>query len=451
MPYEDIPTNLILAVDSYKVTHHLIDPELAWSQAYGTCRPGSEHEEIVWAGLQSLMITYLEGQVVKLWHIERAEKIFDAHFMGQKTFNRAMWTKIAIDYEGFLPIVIKALPEGTVVTPGTPLFTIESTDPDCVPLVQYLETLLSHVWYPTAVATRSRFIKKGIAERLERTDGNLDALPYMLHDFGCRGVSSMPSAAIGGFAHLINFAGTDTVPALELAIDHYNADPATLGFSIPATEHANMTLLGAGNDIEVLRAELKAFPTGIVACVIDSFDPYLFVEMACMTLRDEILDRDGKVVFRPDSNTDIHPNPPEQVVWILDKLWKAFGGTYTDNGYKKLDPHVGVIWGDGLTEDAIFDILDTASAAGYAASNLAFGMGGGLLQKVNRDTERFAIKRCAVRFVGSDEVIEVRKETRDPSKSSRGGDQSEGLVTVFDRGRIVSYSTMDQIRERAAL
>jgi len=234
--------NICLTTDSYKLNH--------WNQypkgtekvySYFECRKGSKFAETPFFGLQYIIKNHLEGVVVTRQKIENAAKVCKAHFGDEKYFNREGWEYILNNYEGKLPVVIKAVEEGTVVPINNVLMTIENTGGEKTAwLTNFLETILSQVWYPITVAALSREVKVNIKEYLDLTsDGGL--LNFGLHDFGFRGASSWESAGIGGAAHLINFLGTDTVVAMEVAMNYYNANLDGLAYSVAATEHSVMT------------------------------------------------------------------------------------------------------------------------------------------------------------------------------------------------------------------
>lgn len=244
------------------------------------------------------------------------------------------------------------------------------------------------VWYPTTVATQSWHIREIIRAALEKTsDRPAEELPFKLHDFGSRGVSSRESAGIGGLAHLINFQGSDTLEALRVARNHYGADIAA--FSIPAAEHSTITSWGKEHEVDAYRNMITQFsrPGSIYAVVSDSYD----LKNAINTLWGEELKADviasgGTLVVRPDSG-----EPPAMVRLAVNALAAKYGTTTNSKGYKVLN-HVRVIQGDGIDEQTIRQILGNLDVDGYSAENVSFGMGGALLQKVDRDTQRFAYK-----------------------------------------------------------
>lgn len=459
--------NLILMTDSYKLGHwsqYPVDTEAVYS--YFESRKGAQYDETVFFGLQAILEQYLEGQVVTMADIEEARELARHHFGMDSLFHIAGWMHIVEKHDGYLPLRIKAVPEGTPVPTGNVLMTVESTDPYCYWLTNAVESLLTHVWAPSTVATMSRHAKKVINSYLEQSSDGAGS-DFMLHDFGYRGVSSHESAAIEGAGHLVNFKGTDTLPAMILARDHYDADFSSLAFSVPATEHSVMTSMGPEGEPDIVERLIRCHPTGIVSCVGDSYDIYNFVtNIMGVQFKDAIMARDGKFVVRPDSPTPEMPTPAEQVVWILKSLWKTFGGTENSKGFKVLDPHVGVLWGDGIDVSDMKDIMHAAVVNGFSAENLVFGMGGGLLQKINRDTQRFAFKASAIKRSG--QWHDVYKRPRDITKASKRGrfsliefegklitvnnaDSRDLLHTVFENGIVLNRSTFDDVRERAAL
>lgn len=460
--------NPILLTDSYKLTHwnqYPSDTEAVYS--YFESRTGAQFDRTVFFGLQSLIMTHLRDTVVFSEDVEEAAQYAEKHFGDAKLFNYDGWMHIAEDHQGRLPLHIKAVPEGTIVPVSNVMMTVENTCPKCFWLTNALESLLTHVWYASTVATLSYHVKKNIELVLSQTADDLSALPFMLHDFGFRGTSSVESAAIGGLAHLINFMGTDTLPALILGAEHYCADLNTLGFSVPATEHSVMTAEGEGGEMRIVKRLIADHPTGILSVVADSYNYYRFVQSMGSYFKESILAREGRFVIRPDSVTPEHDTPEKLVVWTLQSLWDSFGGRTNTKLYKVLDDHVRVLWGDGIDPRGIQKILIAAQNAGFSAENLVFGMGGGLLQKLNRDTQRFAFK-CSARKANG-KWINVQKNPLDRSKKSKAGrlalipwngtmktvDQGLAgsnnlLQEVFDNGEMTRYQTFEDIRKIAA-
>jgi nicotinamide phosphoribosyltransferase len=453
--------NLILATDSYKLGHwnqYPHDTEAVYS--YLESRPGAEYPYTVFFGLQYILKNYLTGYAVPDASLEEARTVARNHF-GAPIFNYKGWSHLITEHNGRLPLRIKAVPEGTPVPTGNVMMTVENTCPECYWLTNAVESILTHVWYSSTVATQSRVIKERMKQYLDETGSPDAGLQYMLHDFGYRGASSHESAAIGGAGHLINFVGTDTLPAMMLAKNYYNAELKTLAFSVPATEHSVMTARGPEGEFEVVEQLLKEYPEGILSVVADSYDTHNFVTTLGEKYKDQIMARDGKFVVRPDSG-----DPVMTTLMVSERLWDAFGGTTNQKGFRVLDPHVGVLWGDGIGPGGIYEILQAARDQKFAAENYVFGMGGGLLQKVNRDTQRFAFK-CSAQKRGG-EWHDVYKEPTDKSKVSKRGrlslvsaarklytvpetDKDDLLQTVFENGELKNEISFDRVRKNARL
>ena len=412
-------TNPILATDSYKHSHFLqYPPETRAISAYVEARPNDFADEILFMGLQPYLIDRLARPITKA-DIDEAEAVCLAHGV---PFNREGWQIILDEYDGFLPLEIRALPEGMIVPTGVPPVQIETTDPRLPWLATFIETaLLRAIWYPTTVATLSRQCRLIIRAGLEKTSDDVAGqLPFKLHDFGARGVSSGESAGLGGMAHLVNFMGTDTMEGLLAARRFYGADMA--GFSIPAAEHSTMTSWGMDREEAAYANMLDAFDGEgkLVAVVSDSYDlDAALTGIWGGSLRDKVLGRKGTLVVRPDSG-----DPVETPVRAVKALWDAFGGSINAKGFRVLDPHVRVIQGDGMTPATIAQLSDRLIAEGFAIYNSAFGMGGGLLQQVNRDTLRFAMKANAMRDANGVWHDVAKAPVTDPGKASKAGRQA---------------------------
>ena len=462
--------NILTLTDSYKTSHWKQYPK-GTSKVYSYLESrGGKFDNTMFYGLQYFIKQYLSGQVVTEEKIQKAKKFWDAH-LGPDHFNEAGWRHILDNHNGHLPVRIKAVPEGTVVKTGNVLVTVENTDPEVPWLTNFLESILLQVWYPITVGTLSREVKKNLISYLKKTTSYnpeeiSGVVAFMLHDFGFRGVSSVESSGLGGSSHIINFMGTDTVSAILFAQEFYNTENP-LAFSIPASEHSTITSWGEPFEVKAMENMLDSYPTGLVACVSDSFD----IIRACRdywgtALRDKILSRDGRLVIRPDSG-----DPVQTLKQIFHILWDKFGGTTNDKGFKVLDPHVRVIQGDGVNFESISDICDMMIEEGFSIENIAFGMGGALLQKVDRDTQKFAFKCSSITING--EEAEVRKnpieinekgERVQSFKKSKAGrlklvngqtvehshdEELDELVEVFLNGKVMKEWTFEEVRERS--
>lgn len=452
--------------DSYKDSHDAFFKVGTSELYYYYSARGGEFTESSLFGLQYNLKSVFEGQFFTQDDLDEAYEDSQLHMGKGFAYNYAGWQHILDKHSGRLPVEIKAVKEGIPVPVGNVMFTIRSTDPVAKFLPGCMETVLQHAWYGSAVTTKSREVKKIIKQFLEETADDLSTLPFQLHDFGFRGVTVTEQAALGGAAHLVNFLGTDTKPANALLHQFYRA-PRISGFSVPATEHSTTTSWGRNGEGDSVANALKKYPTGILSLVADSYDVYNFVEnIIGGRFRDEIKYRVGKVVVRPDSG-DFNIVVPK----ILDILASKFGFEVNSKGYKVLPPCIGVIWGDGMDLFTIKILFNTLKNLGWSASVLTVGMGGGLLQKVNRDTQKVAIK-CSAGIIDGVEVEVYKDPITDPGKSSKRGrlalvSDDEGyrtiqrkdlvfpledqLETVFLNGDVTRTQTLEEIRYLAAV
>jgi nicotinamide phosphoribosyltransferase len=429
-----IAKNLILNTDSYKVSMFKQYPAgTTGVYSYIESR-GGRYDRTVFFGLQAFIKEYLLAPITQV-DIDIADEILTAH---GEPFNRAGWQYILDKHRGYLPVVIRAVPEGTVVPVKNVLATIENTDPECFWLTTWLETaLLRAVWYGTTVATQSYTIKQVILDYLERT-GDPSTIDFKLHDFGARGVSSMESAGIGGAAHLVNFMGTDTITGILFAREYYSAGIA--GFSIPAAEHSTITSWGRDGEVNAYRNMLDQFakPGSIVAVVSDSYDVYNAAEKLWgEALREQVIASGATVVIRPDSGDPVEVNRK-----LIEILGSKFGYTVNAKGFKVLN-NVRLIQGDGINELTVRSILGAFMAMGWSADNIAFGMGGALLQAVDRDTQKFAMK-CSAAEVNGRWIDVVKDPVTDSGKKSKAG-----RVTLWTNGTGEYVSSVDEPKQWA--
>lgn len=470
MNRDNLILSIILETDSYKLNHwRMYHPDTEAVYSYFESRNGAKYPETVFFGLQAIMKRYLQGQVVTMADIEEADEFCDAHFGIKGMFNREMWEHIVKAHGGRLPVRIKAVPEGTPVQVGNVLMTVESLDPKCASLTNALESLLTHVWYSSNVATISRDIKKKLDWGFNRTASTKDLLPFMLHDFGYRGATCSEASGMGGMGHLVNFMGTDTVPAVMYARRYYGEKMA--GFSVAASEHSIMTGEGEAGEYGVIRRLIEKYPDGILSVVMDSYDIRKAIKYCGTYLRSEILARNGKFVFRPDSPRFKGDSAADQILWIAQELEHYFGGTVNEKGCIVLNPKVGIIYGDGLSAEEIKESIDALDSAGFSVETCVYGMGGGLLQKHNRDTQRSAFKSSAQKRNGV--WHDVFKKPLDVTKASKAGRlklvkgqngyvtvptdceaaeaHDDQLVTVFQNGAITKEYTFAEVRKNAEL
>lgn len=425
---------IIESADMYKTSHPDMYPEkMTQLQAYGEARIGSNLNDIVAFGFQ-IFVNDLCGMRITQRHIEEAAIFFEHTFGTNNVFARVRpgWQSV-VDAGGALPVRICALPEGTVVPPGTPLFTIESTDPAVPWMANFLETRLSHLWYTVTVASVSFKLHQDLATRcikegMSPEDSHSFASILGVCDFGLRGVECIEAGARGGMAALLSSKASDNTAGMYAVGRHYGdaIDSDVMfkqtGSSIPAAEHSTITAHGKANEKEAYLQILNNFPTGPVSIVLDSYDYRAAVGLFCGELKDKVCERYDNallinadqphtVVIRPDSG-----DMKENVIWTLTELYKAYGGEEKD-GYKVLHPSIRIIQGDGIDLETYPDLLDAIQAAGFSVTNVVAGSGGGLLQKINRDTIRFAIK--ANNAIVDGEERGVQKETA--GKTSKRG------------------------------
>lgn len=456
--------NLILSTDSYKQSHfRQYPPEASIISAYVEARNNPFSPDVLFFGLQAFLLDYL-GTPATAADVDEAEELVTSHGL---PFNREGWNAIIDRHGGYLPLIIRALPEGTIAPSSTPLIELENSDPDMPWVSTFIETaLLRSIWYPSSVATLSNKARRIILAGLERTsDDPLGQIGFKLHDFGARGVSSGESAALGGLAHLVNFLGTDTMEALVAARRFY--DEPMAGFSIPAAEHSTMTSWGRDREEAAYANMLDQFDGEgrIVAVVSDSYDLDNAIENIWGgSLRDKVARRQGTLVIRPDSG-----DPVATPVRTLEKLWAIFGGSVNSKGFRVLDPHVRIIQGDGMNLTSIGELVAKVEQAGFAIDNIAMGMGGGLLQQINRDTLRFAMKANAMRDRDGVWHDVFKNPATDPGKMSKAGRQavilSNGRLTsihrdgpvegdqlrpVWKNGELLIRERLSDIRQRAA-
>ncbi|RAZ60452.1 nicotinate phosphoribosyltransferase [Campylobacter hyointestinalis] len=448
--------NLILNTDSYKISHYLQYPkEVNYVSSYIESR-GGRWNRVLFYGLQMFLMEYLSKKIT-YEDIEEARDFIKAHGL---VFNEDGWRYIVDEHGGALPLEIEAVKEGSIVQTDNVLLQIRNTDPKLPWLVGYLETaILRAIWYPVAVATNSYFCKQNILQFLNET-GTPELIDFCLHDFGARGVSSFESAGIGGSAHMVNFKGSDTITGAVFAKKYYDADMAA--FSIPASEHSTMTTWGKERENEAYKNMVDKFGSGIFACVIDSYDTLNAIDL-WGKLFDEVKAKGGRVVLRPDSG-----NPVTMASECLERMMDIAGFSVNQKGYRLLPNHVRLIYGDGINPQSLVDILNELKLRKISADNIVFGMGGALLQHLNRDTLRFAMKANAVSKDGK-HWIDVKKDPiTDPTKRSKSGrlalirkgnlfktirldelkKEENKLKPVFKDGKILSKVSFDDIRAR---
>jgi nicotinamide phosphoribosyltransferase len=458
--------NRIIDTDSYKASHFLqYPPNTTLVHSYLESR-GSErnYNETVFFGLQYLLKRYFVKPFTMADVLE-ANEVITAH---GEPFNLAGWLRLIEKHDGKLPLRVRAVAEGSIVPTRNVLMTVENTDDEFFWLTGWFESQFMRIWYPITVATQSYYIKRDVYKFLQETADDADAeIGFKVHDFGSRGVSSQETAAIGGAAHLVNFFGSDTMASLLIHRQFYNCEMA--GFSIPAAEHSTITSWGRENEIDAYRNILKHFakPNSLVAVVSDSWNIYEAVEKIWgEQLKQEVIDSGATIVIRPDSG-----DPVEVVGKVAELLEAKFGVEINSKGYKVLK-NVRIIQGDGVNPVSIHNICQSLKDKGFSTSNIAFGIGGALLQKIDRDTMKFAYKCSAI--VRDGKLVDVYKEPiTDSGKSSKKGRldlikdengeyktvvlpdattisaENSQLTTVFENGQVLVDDNLEAIRNRA--
>lgn len=394
---------------------------------------------------------------------------------------------------GYLPLEIRALPEGALVPIKCPVLTIHNTLPEFFWLTNYLESVMScMLWQPTTSATTARQYRLLLDKYAEETGADKGFVNFQAHDFSFRGMAGIESAALSGAAHLLFFSGSDTIPAIDLLEDYYGADSdkELVACSVPATEHSVMSLGGQDDEIGTFRRLItEIYPKGIVSIVSDTWNLWTVLDEYAPALKTEIEARDGKIVFRPDSgnpadiicgegrslsNDEIESDA--KTTWepknygCLRLLWKHFGGTVNDKGYKVLNPKVGLIYGDSITLERAEEILSRMKDMGFCSSNIVLGVGSFTYQHVTRDSYGFAMKATYGVVKGEGKAIYKNPITDSGIKKSAKGllktikingeyilqdecndiDFGSDLKRVFLNGDLVQNWSLSDVRKTAS-
>ena len=452
--------NPLTAIDFYKADHRRQYPE-GTTEVYSNFTPRSSRaaavlsesydHQVVFFGLQYFLKHFLVDAWNKNFFQQDKETVVSAY---KRRMDYALG-KNAIDIKhiaalhdlGFLPLKIKALPEGTRVPIGVPVLTVVNTQPEFFWLTNYIESVIScYLWKPITSATTAFEYKRLLTDAAIKTGGNLDDVAFQVHDFSFRGMSSLQDSMLSGAAHLTSFLGTDSVAAIDLIEDYYFADAETMpiGLSVPATEHSVMCMGEKDHELETFRRLInEIYPTGILSIVSDTWDFWQVITSFMPQLKQEILKRDGKVVIRPDSGDPVKiicgdPDAlPGSIEYkgAIEALWEIFGGTMTDQGYKQLDSHIGLIYGDSITLDRANTIMKRLCEKGFCSTNVVFGVGSFTYQYVTRDNFGFAMKATSGVVNG-----QRRDIFKDPKTDSGIKKSAKGLLRVSkENGRLVLH------------
>jgi len=449
----------LLLCDGYKVDHRRQYPD-GTTMVYSNFTPRGSRvagvDRVVFFGLQYFIQEYLVRQFNEHFFQQPEDQVVDEYqrvmdgYLGPGSVSCHHIR--SLHQLGYLPLSIKAVHEGTAVKLRTPMLTIMNTHPDFFWLTNKLETILSNVlWMPCTSATTAWMYRKTFDRYAQETGASPDFVPWQGHDFSFRGMAGVEAAVLSGAAHLLSFYGTDTIPAIRFLEQYYpDSTPGIIGGSVPATEHSVMCLGDRNGEIGTFKRLItEIYPSGIVSIVSDTWDFWQVVTDYLSQLKPAIMGRSGKVVIRPDSGDpvkivcgdhDAEPGTPQHK-GAIECLWNTFGGTINAKGYKELDPHIGLIYGDSITTARQESILSQLKAKGFASSNVVLGIGSYTYQHVTRDTFGFAMKAT---------YGEVRGEPREIYKSPKtdGGEKhsARGLLSVVD-GELIQQCSKEQEKQ----
>jgi nicotinamide phosphoribosyltransferase len=481
----------IMQTDGYKLDHRRQYPkgtEKVYSNwtARGSRIPAVQ--EVVFVGLQAAIQRRLMEDFEAFFEAD-ADDICEAYqgmldaYLGPNDIGTDHIR--ALHSLGYIPLEFKALPEGTRVPLRVPMFTVENTHPDFFWLTNYFETILSaELWLPMTSATNAARIREAMNKWAIKTTGSTDGVGFLGHDFSMRGMAGAGAANLSGLGHLVAFTGTETVPALQYVQDYYPFQGFLAG-TVPATEHSVMCAGGDENERETFERLLNLYPKGFLSVVSDTWDFFNVLTNVIPSLREQIMAREGRLVVRPDSGdpADIicgtAPTNGEtpQERGAIQLLWDEFGGTVNSEGYKVLDSHVGLIYGDAMNFNRIEDINSRLAARRFASTNWVAGIGSYHYQFQTRDTFGFAMKATSVTINGEEKAIFKDPKTDSGLKKSLKGriavvkaavggiialddeypairDKFMGhdlLQTVWKDGKFVKYLGFDEVRRNAGL
>jgi len=439
--------NPLHAIDSYKLDHRSQYPE-GTTMVYSNFTARSDRHKTVpdfmWSGKTVFfgLQYYIRKFLIEDWNTNFFNLPLETVMSRYIRRVANMIGSKAITYEhieklhnlGYLPIEIKALPEGSLVPIRVPMLVIYNTHPDFFWLTNYLETSLSsYLWKSITSATTAYHCRKFYNEMAVATGADPYFCQFQGHDFSARGMSGMEDSSLSGAAHLLSFSGTDTVCAIDLLEDYYgaNSDKELVGVSVAATEHSTMQLNGNENEFETYKRLItKVYPSGIVSIVSDTWDFWNVLTDYLPRLKDVVLAREGKLVIRPDTGNpaDIicgdpaaDPDSPEGK-GAIKLLYQTFGGRINAKGYIELDPHIGLIYGDSITPWVAADVFARLATMGFASTNVVFGMGSYLYQCVTRDSYGMASKSTygEVGGVGKDIFKDPKTDKGSLKKSAVG-------------------------------
>lgn len=440
----------MLLCDFYKISHRKMYPEKT-ELVYSTWIPRESRIKgingVVFFGLQAFIKTYLIDFFNDNFFNRSKQQVVAEYVRIIETTllvkNPDVSHIEALHDLGYLPLQIKALPEGSVVPLRVPMMVIYNTNPKFFWLTNYIESLLScELWQACTSATLALEYRKLFDKYALETAGSTDFVKFQGHDFSFRGMSSLQSSISSGMGHLLSFCGTDTIPAIQGAEKYYNAnvEKELVGTSIPASEHS---IQCAYEDDMAYFSNLltKVHPEGFVSIVSDGYDLWDVLNRVVPALKDKILARNGKVVIRPDSGDpvkiitgNLEGSTEAERKGVVELLWDIFGGIVNEQGYKVLDSHIGCIYGDAINLTRANDICSILKAKGFASTNMVYGIGSFTYQFNTRDTFGFAMKSTLCVIDGVETFI-----FKDPVTDNGTKKSLKGAVRVFEKDGVLSY------------
>lgn len=446
---DEFKLDQVVASDSYKFSHWaMYEDGLEYVEANFTPRasryPGINH--MVHFGLQAWLVDFQQGW--ERWFALPKEEAMARYAKNLKTFLAPNFShqNIADLHDlGYMPLRFLSMPEGSIVPMKVPPILVQSTHKDFAWCVNFIESDLSAgYWHPSTVATIAWSLRQVFDKAAEETGGAPEAVDFQLHDFSYRGQVNREAAMSSGAAHLLSFLGSDAVPAVPWINHYYPGENGDVAYSVPATEHSVMCSFGRANEIGAFKHQLDLFPTGILSVVSDTYSLRQVIEDFLPELKQQILDRDGKLVIRPDSGdpADIICGTEREFgkgktfyeKGAIEALWEIFGGTVNEKGFKVLLDKIGLIYGDGMYKDRIEEINARLKAKGFASTNWVAGIGSYSYQMVTRDTFGSAVKATYVIVNG-----EGRNIQKDPETDSGLKKSATGRLAVLSTARGIPY------------
>ena len=448
--------NPLLLTDGYKLDHRRQYPQ-GTSLVYSNWTPRKSRiagiDKVVLFGLQYFIKKYILEDFETHFFKQPKEKVIAEYSRRINTYlgENQVGMKHIDDLHnlGYIPMVFKSLPEGSLVPIRVPMFTMYNTLPEFFWLTNYFETLISAiVWMPCTSATIAHQYRVILDKYANETSSMPEFVDWQGHDFSMRGMAGLEASIISGAGHLLSFTGTDTIPSIDMMERYYktNAETEVIGASVAATEHSVMCMGTNEAEIETFkRLIIEIYPKGIVSIVSDTWDLWKVLTDYLPKLKSEILNRDGKVVIRPDSGdpADIICGNPSgkneaEKKGVIELLWEVFGGSINEKGFKELDSHIGAIYGDSITVERAIDICNRLKVKGFASTNIVLGIGSYTYQYNTRDTFGFAMKATYGEVNGEGREIFKDPITDDGTKKS-----AKGLMKIIKENR--NYKLIDQV------